>query len=96
MFYDLKPRPDLVRPTALDDVLIESEHDVRRELARPCVQVLGKSIFFKTLVPVAERTGIDTVLLREVELCLYRKQLKHRFLFDAELLKCHPRLSLEE
>ena len=37
MFYDLKPRPDLVRPTALDDVLIESEHDVRGELTRPCV-----------------------------------------------------------
>ena len=96
MFYDLKPRSDFMRSTALDDVLVESEHHVRRELPRPSIQVLGQSVLFKPLVPVSERAGIDLVLFREVELSLYRKQLKHRFFFDAELLKRDSRLSLEE
>lgn len=96
MLYDLKPRPDLVRPTALDDVLVEGEHDVWREFACPCVQVFRQPIFFKTLVPVTERARIDLILFREIELCLYRQQLKHRFFFNSELLKRDSWLSLEE
>jgi hypothetical protein len=96
MLYDLKPRSDFVRSTTLDDVLVEGEHDIRRELACPCVQVLDQSVFFKTLVPIRERAGIDLVLPRKVELCLYRQQLEHRFFLDAELLKRNSRLSLEE
>ena len=54
-----------MRPTALDDVLVEGEHHVRRELSRPCVKVLGQSVLFKPLVPVGERAGIDLVLFEK-------------------------------
>lgn len=96
VLYNLKPRSDLVRSTAFDDVLVESKHDIRRELSRPSIQVLGQSVFFKPLVPVSERAGVDLVLFREVELGLERKQLKNCFLLDTELLKRDSRLSLEE
>lgn len=96
MFNDLKPRPDLVRSTALDDVLVQGEDDVRCQFSCPCVQFLGQSVFLKPLVPVGERAGIDFVLFREVELSLDRKQLKDCFLLDSELLKRDSRLSLEE
>gem|GEM_PF-5853486 len=63
MFYELKPCAHLVRPAALDDVLVKSEDDVRREFAGPRVQILGYAILFQPLVPVGECADIDLVFL---------------------------------
>src|SRR3989338_2364324 len=63
MLYDLKPCSDLMRSTALDDVLVEGEDDVRCELPRPCVQIIGYSVFLKSFVPIGKRACIDIVLI---------------------------------
>ena len=61
--------PDLVRPTALDDVLVEGEHHVRRELSRPCVKVLGQSVLSSRLFQ-SESVPVSTSYFFEKSSCV--------------------------